>query len=108
MARYHLHFTDGVDFVLDRAGTEIPHDESVQRVAFGSALGLMRSLPTYRDWEKWVVAIHDEGGFQLEVLPFPDHRVFSELLWQAGSGMAQTSAVPATSPTSSKDTQARF
>ena len=42
----------------------------------------MRSLPTYRDWEKWVVAIHDEDGFQLEVLPFPDHRVFTELLWQ--------------------------
>ena len=91
MARYHLHFTDGVDFVLDRAGTEIPDDESVQRVAFGSALGLMRSLPTYRDWAKWVVAIHDEDGFQLEVLPFPDHRVFTELLWQTVCDTAETS-----------------
>ena len=82
MARYHLHFTDGVDFVLDRAGTEIPDDESLEPVAFGSALGLMRSLPSYRDWAQWVVAIHDADGFQVEVLPFPDHRVFTDLLWQ--------------------------
>ena len=82
MARYHLHFTDGVDFVLDRAGTEIPDDESVQRVAFGSTLGLMRSLPNYRDWAQWVVAVHDADGFQVDVVPFPDQRVFTDLLWQ--------------------------
>src|SRR5215211_1661879 len=89
MARYHLHFTDGVDFVLDRAGTEIPDDESLERVAFGSALGLMRSLPSYRDWARWVVAVHDADGFQVEVIPFPDQRVFTDLLWQAVCSTAE-------------------
>jgi hypothetical protein len=95
MARYHLHFTDGVDFVLDRTGTEIPDDESAQRLAFGSALGLMRSLPNYRDWRQWVVAVHDEDGYQVDVVPFPDQRVFTELLWQtvcSSSGVKRASA----------------
>jgi hypothetical protein len=94
MARYHLHFTDGFDLVLDRTGTEIPDDESVQRVAFGSALGLMRSLPTYRDWAQWVVAVHDADGFQVDVVPFPDQRVFTELLWQTVLDRGGKSHVP--------------
>ena len=92
MARYFLHCTDGVDFVLDRVGTEIADEGQVAKVAFGSALGLMRSLPGYRDWHQWVVAVHDEDGYQLDTVSFPDQRVFSDLLYQAGSG---TSRCPA-------------
>ena len=84
MARYFLHCTDGADLVLDRTGTEIADEENVRRVAFGSALALMRSLPRYRDWTSWVVAVHDEHGYQADAVAFPDHRVFTDLLWQAG------------------------
>ena len=99
MARYHLHFTDGVDFVLDRTGTEIPDEESSQRVAFGSALGLMRSLPRYREWSRWIVAVHDADGFQIDVVPFPDQRIFTDLLWQtvcSSAGVNGTSHSPQT------------
>ena len=88
MARYFLHCTDGADLVLDRAGTEIADEEDVRRVAFGSALRLMRSLPGYRDWTSWVVAVHDEHGYQADTVGFPDHRVFTDLMWQAGSHAA--------------------
>ena len=105
MARYHLHLTDGADFVLDRTGTEILDSDNIQRVAFGSALEMMRSLPGYRDWAQWVVAVHDADGFQVDVVPFPDQRMFTDLLWQAGSGIADRSPAPTTS---SENTWARF
>src|SRR4051812_26133781 len=85
LARYRLHCTNGVDFVVDKVGVDMADYENLARVAFGSALGLMRSLPSYRDWASWVVAVHDEDGYQVDTISFPDQRVFGDLLCQAGS-----------------------
>ena len=92
MARYFLHCTDGTDLVLDRVGIEISDDENLPRIAFGAALRLMRSLPSYRDWASWIVAVHDQDGHQIETMSFPDDRVFTDLLWQAGTTEAPAMA----------------
>jgi hypothetical protein len=84
MPRYHMHLTDGVDLMLDRLGAEIADEEQLERAAFGSALALMRSVPRHREWSGWIVAVHDEDGFQVDTLSFPNARVFTDLLWQSG------------------------
>ena len=91
MSTYFLHCTDGVDMVLDRIGTEVANGEDLRRVAFGSALQLMRSLPKHHGWTDWIVAAHDEEGFQVETVRFPDERVFEALLYQyGGTGIRDT------------------
>jgi hypothetical protein len=71
MARYYLHCTDGVDFVLDRVGHEIDAESDLMWFASRTADRLMGELPDYDDWTSWLVVVQDERGSQIEVLPFP-------------------------------------
>ena len=75
MPSFFFHCTDGVDTVLDRLGTELSDDEDLRPLAFGSALQLMRSLPSYGEWADWIVAVYDEGGFQVQTVAFPNVRI---------------------------------
>jgi hypothetical protein len=71
MARYYLHCTDGVDFVLDRAGHEIDAESDLMWFAYRAADRLMSQLPDYEGWAEWMVVVQNEAGSQIETVPFP-------------------------------------
>jgi hypothetical protein len=71
MARYYLHCTDGVDFVLDRVGHEIDAESDLMWFAYRVADRLMSELPEYDGWADWIVVVQNEAGCQVETLPFP-------------------------------------
>jgi hypothetical protein len=71
MARYYLHCTDGVDFVLDRVGHEIDAETDLMWFAYRAADRLMGELPEYDEWANWLVVVQNESGSQVEVVPFP-------------------------------------
>lgn len=84
MARYYLHCTDGVDLVLDRVGLVIDAESELMWFAYRAADRLMSELPDYDGWARWLVAVHNEGGSLVEIVPFPA---------QAETGMADADAV---------------
>ena len=71
MARYYLHCTDGVDFVLDRVGHEIDAETDLMWFAYRAADRLMGELPEYDDWASWIIVVQNESGSQVETIPFP-------------------------------------
>ena len=71
MARYYLHCTDGVDFVLDKVGFEIDAESDLMWFAYRAADRLMSGLPEYDDWANWIVVVQNEAGSQVETIPFP-------------------------------------
>lgn len=73
MARYYLHCTDGVDFVLDRVGLAIDAESELMWFAYRAAARLMSELPDYDGWADWLVAVHNEAGSLVEIVPFPAH-----------------------------------
>lgn len=84
MPRYYLHCTDGVDFVLDKAGHEIDAESDLVWAAYRAADRLMNELPDYDGWASWLVAIHNDAGCLVETVPFPTH---------VETGMADADAV---------------
>jgi len=59
MARYYLHCTDGVDFVLDRVGHEIDAESELMWFAYRAADRLMSQLPEYDGWADWIVVVQN-------------------------------------------------
>jgi hypothetical protein len=71
MARYYLHCTDGVDFVLDKVGHEIDAEADLMWFAYRAADRLMGELPEYDGWASWIVVVQNSSGSQVETVPFP-------------------------------------
>ena len=72
MAIHYFHCTDGVDLILDRRGRETEAFGDALITAREVAAEIMDAVPSYRDWDNWVVHIYDEAG-PLEVVPFAGH-----------------------------------
>jgi hypothetical protein len=69
MAIHYFHCTDGFDLILDRRGRETEAFGDALITAREVATEIMEAVPSYRDWDNWVVHIYDEAG-PLEVVPF--------------------------------------
>lgn len=70
MPRFFLHFTDGDRVIKDPEGLELPGASAARAEAltFGRELVARQEM----DWSGWSVAIHDEGGREVDLIPLPD------------------------------------
>ncbi len=69
--RYHFHCTDGSGLILDRRGRQMRSDGDLRRRAEAVARRVMTEVIVPSSWSGWLVAVHDENGHQVEVVPFP-------------------------------------
>ena len=67
MARFFLHFTDGDRVIKDPDGQDLPGAAAARAEAinFGRELVDREEM----DWSGWSVAIHDDGGKQVDLIP---------------------------------------
>lgn len=73
MVRYHFHCTDGYSLVADPEGHDLPAGREEVHAA-QVARAVMRRFGCLADWSDWLVAVHDEDGLQVALLPFADLR----------------------------------
>jgi len=73
MAKHFFHCTNGVDLVIDGRGQDAD-DYNLDLIAQEIADRMVRALPAAFDWSAWIVSVHDAGGRQVALVPFPAYR----------------------------------
>jgi hypothetical protein len=67
MARFFLHFTDGNRVIKDPDGLELPGAAAARAEAISAGRELV--IREEMDWSGWSVAIHDDRGKQVDLVP---------------------------------------
>ena len=70
--RYFFHATDGDRLEIDRAGRRLTGDASATAAAAQVARATVQRFGPGLDWSDWIVAVYDDAGRQMDVLPFAE------------------------------------